>query len=260
MVWKFWRRAAPARRAGEFGLEARQRVYAIADIHGRADCLDALLRQIGAHAAGEPDSDVTLVFLGDYVDRGPDSRTVVERLAAGSLLADRAARAVFLMGNHEEMLLRFLDDPSVGTEWRQYGGLATLASYGIDLRDIRLGRGLAAASDALAKAMPAGHRAFFEGLAPAFAQGGYFFCHAGVRPGIPLSRQSAADLRWVRDEFLASTEDFGAMIVHGHTPVEEPDRRHNRMNLDLGAYATGRLACAALRGERVDFLIAEAAG
>jgi serine/threonine protein phosphatase 1 len=225
------------------------RVYAVGDIHGCAFQLDRLLTAIQADAASHTGA-VHLVFLGDYVDRGPDSKGVIERLLA--LPSSFSPR--FLRGNHDQAILDFLRDPAFYRAWRNFGAAETLVSYGVKPPLFDRAEDFAAARDQFAKALPHRHLRFFETLELHFQIGDYFFAHAGVRPGIALEQQTAEDLLWIRDEFLMSKNDFGAVVVHGHTPGDSPVRRSNRICVDTGAYATGRLTAAALHGEHCDFL------
>ena len=226
------------------------RIYAIGDVHGRADLLDQVFSKIDADFATHPTRRAIHVFLGDYVDRGPASRGVLDRL----IDRNYSHEAVFLLGNHEVMLLQFLHSPAVLKHWRQYGGLDTLMSYGVAAPFNANAEQLAVLAAALHKAMPAEHHSFLNQLVPSFSCGNYFFVHAGVRPGVPLADQRQEDLLWIRDEFLQHKRDFGKVIVHGHTPVPEPDIRFNRINIDTGAYATGRLTCLILEGDQMWFL------
>ncbi|MCZ8102440.1 MAG: metallophosphoesterase family protein [Burkholderiales bacterium] len=248
------------------------RVYAVGDIHGRADLLDRMAELVaadlrGLEAAGaDPDGEgsitatapvaqVTTVFLGDYVDRGPASREVVERLATG----DWPTPLVALLGNHELMCLQFLRDATHLPRWRSVGGLSTLASYGVEVSALMGARSeeghVEAARQALSAAMSPRHLAFLtEGLEPCATIGDYFFCHAGVRPGVPLDRQDPLDLITIRDEFLGSEADFGKVVVHGHTPGEDPVFKSNRIGIDTGAYATNHLTCLVLDEDRVEVL------
>jgi serine/threonine protein phosphatase 1 len=228
-----------------------ERVYAVGDIHGRADLLEEMLALIAAHAARSPSRSVTMIWLGDYVDRGPSSRAVID-LLIGS--AGEPHRSVFLMGNHEEAMLRFLVDPGAGRQWFSFGGLQTLGSYGVAVADSRARGFYDEARAALLAALPRPHRDFFESLKFSEVIGDFFFCHAGVRPGVALDAQDPQDLIWIRDEFLYWRHDFGKTIVHGHTPVHEPELRPNRVNVDTGAYATGCLTCAVIEGSEIGFL------
>jgi serine/threonine protein phosphatase 1 len=229
-----------------------RRLYAIGDIHGHLDLLDRMVGLIARDLDGVPAEDCLTVTLGDYIDRGPASRGVVDRLLHNPFPTELVA----LKGNHEALLEGFLADPETGSHWRHYGGLETLHSYGVDVRHMMMGRYYDAASEALAAALPPAHLGFIASLRQSVTIGRYFLCHAGVRPGIALDRQSADDLMWIRDEFLDSRADFGRRVIHGHTPVAEPEVRPNRINVDTGAFMTGRLTCVVLEGERVRFLTA----
>jgi serine/threonine protein phosphatase 1 len=226
------------------------RVYAIADVHGRADLLDQLLLRIDADLAAHPVARPVQVFLGDYIDRGPASREVIDRLIERS----RMPGTVYLQGNHEIFVADFLNDPTVFDEWRQYGAFPTLLSYGLKPslpvdpnEETKL-------SQALGQALPDSHRNFLASLALSFTCGDFFFVHAGVRPGIPLRTQNAQDLMWIREDFLGHEGDFGKVVVHGHTPVPHPDIRLNRINIDTGAYATGRLTCLVIERDKIAFM------
>ena len=218
-----------------------KRLYAIGDIHGRLDLLDqviaAIQRDVATHG-----SDALTVTLGDYIDRGPKSRGVIERLIANPFPTPYIA----LKGNHEQMVESFLADPAVAEHWRRYGGVETLHSYRVPVSGLMLGKNYAEAADALRTAMPPEHFQFLGSLKTSYSHGKYFLCHAGVRPGVPLERQSDEDLLWIRDEFLNSKMNFGKIIVHGHTPMEAPEVLPNRINIDTGAFATGRLTCMVL--------------
>ncbi|HEY0303177.1 MAG TPA: metallophosphoesterase family protein [Rhizomicrobium sp.] len=225
------------------------RVYAVGDIHGCLAELNALLAKIEDDAAGYAGKR-QIVFLGDYVDRGPDSRGVIERILG---LHDRSqARAI--RGNHDQFLLDFLDEPMLFRQWRDYGGRETLVSYGVSPPLFDDEKAFAAARDAFRDALPPRHLAFLRGLDYAIEIGGFYFVHAGVRPGIALAQQARADLLSIRDDFLLSDSDFGRVVVHGHTPTEGPVRRANRIGVDTGAYATGRLTAAVLEGTSCRFL------
>jgi serine/threonine protein phosphatase 1 len=162
-----------------------------------------------------------------------------------------------LKGNHEELFESFFDDPSLGGQWRHLGGLETLHSYGVKVSLLMLGKGFREAADLLRDKVPEAHREFLASLKNSASSGSFFFCHAGVRPGIPLERQSAKDLLWIREAFLNSPMDFGKRVVHGHTPTSRPEVLANRINIDTGAYITGRLTCLVLEGERHRFLVSE---
>jgi serine/threonine protein phosphatase 1 len=223
------------------------RLYVIGDIHGRLDLLDRAIAAIHGDVAVHGADGLT-VTVGDYIDRGPDSRGVLDRLIENPFPTPYVA----LKGNHEQFLQRFMVDPAIGSQWRPQGGEQTLLSYGVPVQRHMLSDEEAA--DRLRAAIPASHVGFLQSLKLSLTVGGYFLCHAGVRPGVPLERQSEDDLLWIRGEFLNSKMDFGKIVVHGHTPVAEPEVLANRINVDTGAFATGRLTCAALDGNSQRFL------
>lgn len=225
------------------------RLYAIGDVHGRLDLLEravtAIARDVEMHG-----SDALTVTLGDYIDRGPDSRGVIDRLSANPFPTPYVA----LRGNHEAMLAAFLADPAFGKYWHSQGGAETMRSYGVTMRALLGGWGAVDAATRLSAAMPPEHVKFFAGLRTSYSHGRYFFCHAGVRPGVPLEEQSEHDLMWIRHAFLDCPDSFGKIVVHGHTPVAMPEVLHNRINIDTGAFATGRLTCIALEPDKFRFL------
>lgn len=226
-------------------------VYAVGDLHGRADLLDDMRARIEADAAAGAADRRWIVYLGDYVDRGPDVRGVIDRLLAGP---PAGFEQVCLMGNHEAWLLDFLRDARAGNGWLMNGGGATLASYGVATRRLGpLGR-LEALRAAFDEALPDAHRRFLSELRLMWRLGDYAFVHAGVRPGTPLEGQDEHDLLWIREEFLAAPDDFGAVVVHGHTIEDAPVVLPNRIGLDTGAFATGRLTCLVLDGTERRFL------
>jgi serine/threonine protein phosphatase 1 len=226
------------------------RVYAIGDIHGHSDLLDRMAVEIARDLSCHPTGETLTVTLGDYVDRGPDSRGVIERLSKNPF----GMPFVALRGNHESLLEEFLRDPSIADYWRQLGGLETLHSYGVDVAPLMRGKGHDAAAEALRAALPQSHVAFLASLKSSVSVGRYFLCHAGVRPGVPLTRQREEDLLWIRDEFLDSRADFGKIVVHGHTPTAAPEVKPNRVNVDTGAFISGRLTCAVLEENSVRLL------
>ncbi|MBL8706249.1 MAG: serine/threonine protein phosphatase [Rhodospirillales bacterium] len=222
-------------------------VYAIGDIHGRADLLDRLYRRIRAHAEDAAPGRRVVVHLGDYVDRGPDSRGVIDRVMAPPLPG--FAPPVALLGNHEFLMLEFLKDPvEYGPGWMANGAAQTFASYGVaPPKRADDPAELTRARDALARALPPAHRGFLETLPTMHRAWIFVFVHAGVRPGIALDRQSVDDLIWIRDEFLRSPANHGGVIVHGHSITPEPDFQPNRIGIDTGAYRSGRLTALCLR-------------
>lgn len=228
-------------------------VYAVGDVHGRADLLDRLHEKIAADAAQRPQARRVLVYLGDYVDRGLESRQVIERLVDPP--ADGFER-VFLMGNHEDAMVQFLEDTQIGPSWLSFGGDATLYSYGVDVYAAPpegVDR-LEHIQAQLRAVLPESHRAFLDALVTSHLEGDYMFVHAGVRPGVPLHMQTGNDLMWIRDEFLYSRKDFGKVIVHGHSIETKPVVQSNRIGIDTGAFATGVLTALALAGTERVFL------
>lgn len=230
-----------------------QLLYAIGDIHGRADLLAALLHEIENDAGRSATAKRRgLVFLGDYVDRGPDSRGVVELLLAD---LPRGFDAHFLKGNHEALLLDFLEDPSGLDQWLANGASPTFSSYGVDVAALVRARAEPETwRRALLAALPGDHRRFYAHLELAVAFGDYLFVHAGVRPGVPLDAQDPNDLVWIRREFLRSEADFGKVVVHGHTPMPTPEIRANRIGIDTGAVFTNRLTALRLEDGSRRFL------
>jgi serine/threonine protein phosphatase 1 len=215
------------------------RIYAVGDVHGRADLLHQVLSRVDADLVTYPHCRPLQIFLGDYIDRGPSSRTVLDLLIHRA----RTHAVVCLKGNHESYFHAFLQDPDVLVAWRLFGGLETLRSYGLHPSlNPRRGERIQLAR-ALAEALPTSHRQFLCSLAPFFVCGNFLFVHAGVKPGVPLAHQREEDLLWIREDFLLCEENFTKIVVHGHSPVRAPDFRANRINIDTGAYATGRLTC-----------------
>jgi serine/threonine protein phosphatase 1 len=226
------------------------RIYAIGDVHGRADLLEQLFATIDADISSHSASEVIEVLLGDYIDRGPQSRAVIDILMARS----HQRQLVCLKGNHETYISGFLQDPIVLEQWKHLGGIETLLSYGLTPPVNADERQRIELADAFGRVIPETHRRFIARLRPCFICGDYFFVHAGVRPGIPLARQQERDLLWIREEFLLHDQGFCKVIVHGHTPVVEPDIRPSRINIDTGAYATGRLTCLVLEDDDLVFI------
>ena len=224
-------------------------LYVVGDVHGRSDLLYNLLRKITYDAAQLPLSERReLIFLGDYVDRGPDSRGVID-LVLSTIAEQEFWIVTALRGNHEAALLQFLEDPAFWPTWAPFGARETLTSYGVTPPDWQAGEDdWLRASRALAGALPPGHRAFLKGLALTAERGDYLCVHAGVRPNVPLAHQVEQDLLWIRDEFLRSERRLEKVIVHGHTPAEEAYFGPHRIGLDTGAYATSVLTGVRLRG------------
>ncbi len=229
-------------------------IYAVGDIHGQSHLLDDLLTQIMRDAERFKATKRVLIFVGDFVDRGPRSADVIERLVSG--LPD-GFETHFLRGNHEVILLDFLDRPETLGGWLSNGGEATLASYGVRVPDNYDSPNAATqCRDAFAAALPKRHLKFLQRLDLHYSCGDYLFVHAGLRPGVKLEDQEPTDLVWIRHEFLDSDEDFGAVVVHGHTPGRKPVIRPNRICIDTGAIVNGRLTAIRLRKKKRKFLSA----
>ncbi len=234
------------------GVPGGQRLYVIGDIHGRADLLDGLHDQIERDAATATDLDHSIIYLGDLIDGGPDSRQVLD-LVLGP--APVGIRKIALMGNHERMMLDFLERPETGQRWLDIYGRACLTSYGVDAPPGTLRPDqLAAASSELHASLPDEHLRFLQSLPLSHSLGDYLFVHAGIRPGVPLSRQDPNDLIWIRHEFLRSRAAHEKVIVHGHSFTRVPRVRAHRIGLDTGAFFTGRLTCLILQGTTWRFL------
>lgn len=226
-----------------------ERIYVIGDIHGCGDLLARVLSEVEADLAARPHGRPRIVCLGDYSDRGPDSRGVIDALIA---LDQGEVATTFLLGNHDAMALAFLRDPGEpeAVRWLQpsLGGAETLASYGVLDEDPR------SAHPAFVQAFPSAHKAFLERCRLSLRVGGYLFVHAGIRPGVPLEAQAPDDLVWIREPFLSSAADHGVKVVHGHTIVPRVEHRPNRIAIDTGAVRTGLLSCLLLEGDEVGLL------
>jgi serine/threonine protein phosphatase 1 len=222
-----------------------ERVYAIGDVHGCLDRLVALHEAIAEDIAARPAENTTLVHLGDYVDRGSDSAQVIDWLINRPPVP--ADNIVNLMGNHELMMLSAVAglDPEAAGLWMVNGGADSLLSWGISC---------SVAPAEWARRIPRQHLIFIRDLAPSHRIGPYLFVHAGIRPGVPLDQQSRQDLLWIREPFLSSQDDHGAVIVHGHTPKREPVVQANRIAIDTGAVLGGDLTCVVLEADMLGFL------
>ncbi len=222
-----------------------QRVYAVGDVHGCLDRLEAMHTLITEDLAARPADEAVLVHLGDYVDRGPDSAGVVARLTAGSPIPGLAT--INLMGNHEYMMLGAIasGEPEAIELWLANGGADSLLSWGVPR---------SAQPKEWPSYLPIEHLVFLRDLAMHHLVGGYLFVHAGIRPGIPLERQNRHDLLWIREPFLSFPASLGVVVVHGHTPRAQPVVRPNRIGIDTGAVMGGVLTCAVLEQDRLGFI------
>lgn len=223
---------------------AGMRLYAIGDVHGRLDLLTSMHGAIRAEIARDRPADWRIVHVGDYVDRGPDSCGAIELILAAQ---EADSRVIALAGNHDVAFADFMAGGGSSQLFARFGGAETAASYGVDA-DFGSLEGLERTRRELADAVPGRHHRFLATLPRCISFGDYFFCHAGIRPGVPLASQDPEDLIWIRREFLEATDLHPKVIVHGHTPHSEPEIRPNRINLDTGAFDTGRLTGVVLDG------------
>lgn len=247
MFSKLLKRRPPVSAPVEPAVPAGTIVWAIGDIHGRLDLLKPLVEAIRSDAAASPAQSKLVIFLGDYIDRGPESRGVIRYLAALPRDGDVSWR--FLKGNHEEAMLDFLANPAEGAKWCEYGGDATLTSYGLRVPQMKhRPESWAHLSADLAHKLTAEEVRFLEDLELSASVGDYFFAHAGARPGEGLDNQSAADLLWIRRTFLDSEEEFDRVVVHGHTPSTEVHADRRRVGIDTRAYSSGILTALRLSG------------
>jgi serine/threonine protein phosphatase 1 len=223
------------------------RAYVVGDIHGRLDLLEDLLAKVHAELQHRPARKTLLAFVGDLIDRGPNSAQVIERLRT---YRRNGIQPVFLLGNHEEVLLRILGgDETLVASWLQFGGLQCLDSYGVEPARLR-GRSVPDIIKIVQEAVPSNHVEFLESFIDSCRFGDFLFVHAGIRPGVELELQSQADMRWIREAFLFDETDHGFIVVHGHTISEEVDDRPNRIGIDTGAYRTGVLTALAIEGKK----------
>lgn len=256
VMLSFWQKA-PAVWQDPPAVPDGHRIYAVGDVHGQDHLLADLLAQIEADVADRPGPEVTIVFLGDLIDRGPKSAKVVERLRTYRPLG---LRTEFLTGNHEEVLLRILDgDGSLVADWLRFGGAQCARSYGMSASGLAK-MAPAQAVEALRSTIPHEHQAFLASFADTLRAGDYLFVHAGVRPGVALAEQAQADLRWIRGPFLDHVARHELMVVHGHTITEQVDERAGRIGIDTGAYKHGILTALVLEGTQRHILQASNAG
>lgn len=228
-----------------------ERLYAVGDVHGRLDLLTDLLDTITADDDSREPADTRIVLLGDLVDRGPESKQVIEHL----ITRDWGKRTpVFLKGNHEEVFLLTLAGNLEATRWwTKIGGAETMLSYGVDEELIESDDTLALSEDFVPR-VPDAHVAFLHKLRDSLVVGGYCFVHAGIKPGVPLDRQKPEDLRWIRDSFLDYEGSHGMVVVHGHSISSGVEEMHNRIGIDTGAYASGTLTAVGIEAGQRWFL------
>ena len=242
----FWQKA-PATWLAPPAIPDGHRVYAVGDVHGQDHLLGDLLAQIEADIVERPGGEVTIVFLGDLIDRGPKSGEVIERLRTYRPLG---VRTEFLMGNHEEVLLRILEgEGGLVADWLRFGGAQCARSYGLSASSLAK-MAPTKAIETLRSAIPAGHQAFLASFADTLRAGDYLFVNAGIRPGVALVEQAQIDLRWIRDPFLDHPARHDVMVVHGHTITEEVSEGAGRIGIDTGAYKYGVLTSLVLDGDQ----------
>ena len=235
---------APRQNSGPAGARGWL-AYGVGDVHGRLDLLERLLTQIHEDIARRPRRKILMVFVGDLIDRGPSSAQVVERLRT---YRHPGVQTVFLLGNHEEVLLRILHgEADLIAKWCSFGGAECLRSYGVDSGKL-VGLPDAEALEIIRRAIPKEHVEFIEGFDDSCRFGDYLFVHAGIRPGVEFDQQRQTDLRWIREAFLFDETDHGFVVVHGHTIRPDVDMRPNRIGIDTGAYRTGVLTALAIEG------------
>ncbi len=250
MIREFMRAIRGRKRT--YSVDEGTRIYAVGDIHGRADLLASLVGRIRHDNMHSTAKRNVLLYIGDYVDRGMQSREVIDYL-----LSEPAPEfeTIYLKGNHEAWMLDFLEGKHSGVEWFNNGGQATLLSYGVRVNPEATLEGLLeTARDQLTANLPEAHLEFLQSLELTHVEGDYLFAHAGVRRDKPLEAQGENDLLWIREEFTEDDADYEQCVVHGHTVTEQPEVRRNRIGVDTGAYATGRLTCLVLEGEKRRFL------
>lgn len=242
MMFNFFKVKPPV----EAILSMNQRLYCVGDIHGRDDLLINIHGQIAEDLQSYQD-DITIVYVGDYIDRGMNSRQVLDRLVTKHFLSEYS---VFLRGNHEQVLLNFLEDDRVGPTWLTFGGHATLTSYGVALAKIPTKRqDYIEIQQGLRENLPDAHLQFLRETLFCYQAGTYFFAHAGINPKYSIDRQNTDDLMWVREKFTSSKNNFDKIIVHGHSITDQAEFKTNRIGIDTGAYASGVLTCLVLEGK-----------
>ena len=227
-------------------MPAGRRLYCIGDIHGRLDLLEELHDMIRLDAADFAGSK-GVIYLGDYIDRGSQSKQVLDLLIEQPM---EGFDSVHLLGNHEQAMLDFLAHPESAAAWLNFGGQVTLLSYGVGLGRLQMQREVGALRDELEEKLPVSHLEFIASCRLVHAEGNYCFAHAGIRPGVPVEEQAAEDLLWIREDFTRSRADHGCIVVHGHSISEEVERMPNRIGIDTGAFYTGMLTALVLEGDQ----------
>lgn len=223
-------------------------IYAVGDVHGCYELLLEAERRILADAAG---NDALVVYLGDYVDRGPSSRDVLEHFCNP---APQSCRRITLCGNHDEAFLKLLNEPRIAADWLRFAGRDALMSYGIDARYILRHGGIAALEAALEQMVPSRHKSLIESMPVLVEIGELIFVHAGIRSGVPLASQIDDDFLWIREPFLTRGPELPLIVIHGHTPTKHPYFGNGRIGIDTGAYATGNLTVVRIVNRQVTVL------
>ena len=253
MIGKLFRRRGPAPASRRAATPPDTVIWAVGDVHGRLDLLKPLVEAVLADLATATAARRVLVFLGDYIDRGPDSRGVLDLLIR--LKSQVGIETRFLRGNHEDRMEAFMTQADLGPGWCDYGGREALMSWGVTPPMLKTDAvGWAGACEALNAAVTPDQRAFLRDQESGLVIGDYFFAHAGARPGVPLARQDPQDLMWMRGAFLDHPAPFEQVVVHGHTPSETVHADHRRIGIDTGGYATGVLTALRLEGEAREVL------
>ena len=238
-------RGKPAPAAPRPHMTPGTRVYAVGDIHGRCDLLDGLHDMI-LQDARDYEGRKILIYLGDFIDRGTESRAVIDRMIDGP---PPGFESIYLRGNHEQTMLDFMQHPETAAGWLNYGGLATLLSYGVYLDRPPFSSDLPEIARRLKQKVPEAHLQFLEGLPLYHREGSYLFVHAGIRPGVALEEQHPDDLMWIREAFIGYRQPHEYIVVHGHSISEEAELLDNRIGIDTGACVSGVLTCLVLEGE-----------
>jgi len=228
-------------------------LYVVGDIHGRLDLVTDICRAIEKDTLKIRARDPVVVFLGDYIDKGPNSREVVDFLCR---LPNRGSlKYLFLRGNHEDRLLKFLAHPELhGEAWLAHGGREAFASYGIRTEAFGPKPNWAKLHSAFRSRLPIDHENFLVNTRLAVAWRSFLVVHAGLNPAASLAEQDPHDLMWIRESFLRSSVDWGLRVIHGHVPVATPEFHSNRIAIDTGAYSTGILTCLVLNGDSIRIL------
>jgi serine/threonine protein phosphatase 1 len=244
----FWRKKkAPSYRTPE-----NTRIYAIGDIHGCCELLKKIHQKIIDDAKAHDHKDIVVVYMGDYIDKGPKSKEVIDSLINNPF---DGYKKIFLKGNHEWVMMNFLNNPEIGTSWLRYGGDETLKSYGVNIHSANgQKKSNQQLSEDLERVISADHMAFYDKLRLSHVEGDYFFVHAGIRPGVEIEDQNQEDLLGIREEFVKYKKPFDKKVIFGHTIFDKAINQSNKIGVDSGAYLFGRLSCVVLDDYEVNFI------